>query len=184
MIGRWQLERIERVIRRGGIIAYPTESVFGLGCDPDQLQALEKIVRIKKRSPEKGLIILVSDIKQALPYIQPLTQTQITQINHAQSRATTWLIPRQPDVSILLCGSHDRLAVRLTQHPIARAICEFTNQALVSTSCNLSNKPEMKTALEVRNKLGTLLDLVITGSCGGQKPSQIIDLVSGRVLRD
>lgn len=183
MLSRWPLERIARIISRGGVIAYPTESVFGLGCDPNNLQALEKILRIKKRPAEKGLIILVSNIEQAFPFIKPLTPAQIQQLNQKQQRATTWLIPRRDDLSPLLCGLHPKLAVRITQHPLAKAICDFTNQALVSTSCNLAGKPEMKTTMEVRNKMGSQVDLVVNGQCGGQKPSQIIDLESGQVLR-
>jgi L-threonylcarbamoyladenylate synthase len=183
MLSRWQLDRIQRVLNKGGVIAYPTESVFGLGCDPNNLQALEKILRIKRRPAAKGLIILVSDISQAEPFIQPLIQDQIKQLNQKQPRATTWLIPRKPNLSTLLCGNHEKLAVRITDHPIAKAICEFNNSALVSTSCNLSGRPEMKTMLEVRNKVGAQIDHVVNGSCGKQKPSQIIDLETGQILR-
>jgi L-threonylcarbamoyladenylate synthase len=183
MLSRWQLDRIQRVINKGGVIAYPTESVFGLGCDPNNLKALEKILRIKKRPAAKGLIILVSDIAQAESFIQPLTDTQLKQLNQKQIRATTWLIPRKPELSPLLCGNHEKLAIRITTHPIAKAICEFNNSALVSTSCNLSGRPEMKTMLDVRNKLGAQIDHVVNGVCGKQKPSQIIDLATGQILR-
>lgn len=184
MLSRWQLDRIGRVINRGGVIAYPTESVYGLGCNPDNSQALEKILRIKKRPVSKGLIILVSELSQAEPFIQKLTQAQQKQLNQKQSRATTWLIPKHSELSPLLCGEHQKLAVRITQHPIAKAICELTNSALVSTSCNLFNRPEMKTTLEVRNKMGAQVDYIVNGLCGNQKPSQIIDLESGQILRN
>jgi len=69
MLSRFQLDRIQRVLNKGGVIAYPTESVFGLGCDPNNVKALEKILRIKKRPAAKGLIILVSDIAQAEQFI-------------------------------------------------------------------------------------------------------------------
>jgi len=112
-----------------------------------------------------------------------LNQAQINQINQARSRATTWLIPRKASLSPLLCGEHEKLAVRVTNHPEAKAICEFNNSALVSTSCNLSGRPEMKTMLEVRNKIGTQIEHLVNGICGKQKPSQIIDLESGKLLR-
>jgi len=183
MLSRWQLDRIEKIINRGGIIAYPTESVFGLGCDPTNLPALEKILKIKKRPEAKGLIILVSQIEQAYPFIKPLSQAQLKQIQQKQTRATTWLLAKRSGVPSLLCGEHQKLAVRITRHPVARAICEYTDQALVSTSCNLNGKAEMKTSSEVRNKMGKRVDLIVNGLCGEQKASQIIDLESGKTLR-
>jgi len=181
---RWQLDRVARTLSSGGVIAYPTESVFGLGCDPDNDQALQRILKIKSRPAHKGLIILVSDMSQAIPYIKPLTPAQLTQIQSPQSRATTWLVERRSDVSPLLCGRFDALAVRVTQHPIARAICHFTDKALVSTSCNRAGKPEITSTAGVRNHMVTDLDLIVDGQCGGERPSRIIDLMTGRVIRD
>ena len=183
MLSRWQLNRVAGILNSGGVIAYPTESVYGLGCDPDNDSALQKILSIKKRPARKGLIILVSEIAQAQPFIKPLTAEQLQIMNAQQSRATTWLIPRHEEVSPLLCGQFDSLAVRVTSHPIARAICEFTGRALVSTSCNSAGKPEMKRKSQVRNHMGPQLDYIVEGRCGGQNPSQIIDITSGRVIR-
>ncbi|WP_444996627.1 L-threonylcarbamoyladenylate synthase [Aliikangiella sp. IMCC44359] len=183
MISRWQLDCAVKAIDCGGVIAYPTESVFGLGCDPYHNDAIKKILSIKKRPAYKGLIILVSDIAQAEPFLQPLSKQQLQRVNIPRERAITWLIPCQPEVSPLLRGHFRSLAVRITQHPIARAICESTNTPLVSTSCNIAGKSELKTTMAVRNHMKAKIDWLVDGKCGGQAPSQIIDITNDRVLR-
>ena len=178
-----QINNAAEVIRRGGVIAYPTESTFGLGCAPNDLNALNRILEIKQRPAEKGLIILVSDIQQARNFIQPLTQAQLDQIAVPNDRATTWLIPREQNLPVELCGTHPKIAVRVTQHPIAHAICEAIAMPLVSTSCNLSGEPAMTDAAAIAEQMGEQLDLVVGGEVGGQDASQIIDIESGQILR-
>lgn len=178
-----ELKTIRSVFDKGGVIAYPTESVFGLGCDPDNLQALQKILTLKQRDPDKGLIILVSHLEQAFPYIQTLDKSQVEKISSSNQRATTWLIPKQKNISKLLCGNHSKLAVRITQHPIAQAICKYINKPLVSTSCNLSGESSLQIASDVEMQMGESLDYIVSGECGGQAPSKIIDLMTDQVLR-
>ncbi len=177
------LQNAAEIIDQGGVVAYPTESTFGIGCDPNNLSALKRILSIKQRNVEKGLIILVSDIKQAEPYILPLNQQQIETINQPNERATTWLIPRKKLLPQELCGIHPKLAVRVTNHPVAKALCEKLGYPLVSTSCNLSGQSAMSDACAIKVKMGDKLDMVISGKVGGQEASQIIDLESGQILR-
>lgn len=179
-----QIQQAAQVILRGGVIAYPTESVYGLGCDPTNLAAIKKILSIKNRSKSKGLIILVSKIEQALPYLLPLSSTQLAQLATPKTRATTWLIPCKKEISALLSGNSTKLAIRITQHPIAQAICNSANSALVSTSCNLSGQVELSSAIEVEQQMGSKLDFIVDGKVGGQAPSQIIDLISGQIIRN
>lgn len=183
MINSRELAQVALVLKQGGVIAYPTESVFGLGCDPNNLSALQKILDIKQRPAHKGLIILVSEINQALDYLQPLSQAQLDRLHQKSPRATTWLIPKAPELPELLCGTHQRLAVRITQHPVAKAICQYTNSPLVSTSCNLQGEPEMTQYSEVNAHFSDQLDMLVTGTCSGQKPSQIIDLITNQIIR-
>ncbi len=184
MLTQWQLSCIARVLIGGGVIAYPTESVYGIGCLFDQFNAIEKILDVKNRPASKGLILLVSDFSQVNSLICPLTARQLHQLNSCQKRATTWLLPRRQETSSLLSGNNDTLAVRLTQNPVARQICQKMNKAIVSTSCNITGKPELDRTTLVRNQMIKELDLVVGGSCGGQRNSRIIDLISNTVLRD
>jgi L-threonylcarbamoyladenylate synthase len=180
----WQFNRVVTVLNQGGVIAYPTESVYGLGCNPYNESALSRILQLKQRPAHKGLIILVSQLQQAEPFLQPLTQAQRDTIMQPNDRATTWLIPRRDSVSPLLCGDSDKLAVRVTSHPFAKTICNLTQQPLVSTSCNKAGKAELTLYSAVRNHWQNSVDKVIRGKCGGQSPSRIIDLINHRVLRD
>ncbi|MGX5203283.1 L-threonylcarbamoyladenylate synthase [Aliikangiella sp. IMCC44632] len=183
-LSQWQFNRVAQVLSQGGVIAYPTESVYGLGCNPYNESALSRILQLKQRPAHKGLIILVSQLEQAEPLIQPLTQAQRDMILQPNDRATTWLIPKQDSVSPLLSGASNKLAVRLTSHPFAKMICELTQQPLVSTSCNKAGKSELTQYSAVRNHWQNLVDKVVRGECGGQRPSRIIDLINHRVLRD
>lgn len=179
----WQLARVAQVLSSGGVIAYPTESVYGLGCDPANQSALHRLLDLKQRSTDKGLIILVSDMGQAMPFIEPLSEEEFNQLSQPRERATTWLVNKKPGLPALLTGSYPKIALRITCHPIARAICQITDKALVSTSCNLSGQAEMTLASQVKEAFGDRLDYVVRGDCGGQAPSQIIDLQTGQVHR-
>ena len=180
----WQLRNAIKTLKSGGVIAYPTESVFGLGCDPYNLSAVSKILSIKSRSHNKGLILLVSDIRQALPLIKPLTKKQVAQINQKDKRATTWLLNKASTTSPLLSGTHKKLAIRVTTNPVAKRLCQAFGKPIVSTSCNLNTKPTSTKVSNIRNKMGLKVDKIISGSCCQQPPSRIIDLETQIILRN
>ena len=179
----WQLRNAIRTLKSGGIIAYPTESVFGLGCDPYNLAAVSKILTIKNRSYNKGLILLVSDVRQAQPLLKPLTKKQIEQINQQTERATTWLLYKASTVSPLLSGHHNKLAIRVATNPVAKRLCQAFGKPIVSTSCNLNTKPTSSEVSDIRNKMLLKVDKIISGSCCQQPSSKIIDLETGVIHR-
>ena len=180
----WQINRAVSCLQAGGVIAYPTESVYGLGCDVSNLSAITQLLEIKNRSYKKGLIVLVSDIQQALYLLAPLSLSQIQTINQPRSRATTWLIDVASHLSPLLIGNHHKLAVRVTSNPTAKAICDLFNKPIISTSCNLTGKSTSVSTAVIRNKMIKKVDYVMGGSCCGQLPSQLIDLNSSLVIRN
>lgn len=179
-----RLRTAARLIRAGGIIAYPTEAVYGLGCDPRNALAVQRLLAIKRRPPHKGLILIGADFTQLAPFLQTLSATE-----HARLAATwpgphTWLIPARPDAPRWLRGRHDTLAVRVTAHPLAAALCRACGHALVSTSANFSGRPPARTALAVRRQLGRSIDAVLAGPTGGAaRPTAIRDLRSQRLVR-
>lgn len=184
----WLLATANDCLANGGVIAYPTETVYGLGCNPLNRLAVERLLTLKQRSVKQGLIILAADLNQLSHYLQPLTQAQQTTLTQPVERTTTWLVPAQAYVPDWLTGDHRSLAIRITQHPLARALCQQFG-ALVSTSANCSRQPAAHTALQVRTRFNSARavaqpDLIIHGHCGTDKrPSQIIDLLSGKILR-
>jgi len=179
----WQLRNAIKTLKSGGVIAYPTESVFGLGCDPYNLAAISKILTIKNRCHSKGLILLVSDIQQAQPLLKPLSKEQVKQINRKNDRATTWLLNKASTTSPLLSGAHNKLAIRIATNPTAKKLCQAFGKPIVSTSCNLNTKPTSTKVSDIRNKMLLKVDKIISGSCCQQPPSRIIDLETQVVLR-
>ncbi|MFO7640914.1 MAG: L-threonylcarbamoyladenylate synthase [Candidatus Competibacteraceae bacterium] len=173
-----------RVVRAGGLIAYPTEAVYGLGCDPRNERAVRRLLALKRRSPRKGLILIAADFAQLAPYLQPLTPTDRAQLNATWPGPYTWLIPARPEVPRWLRGQFDTLAVRVTAHPLAAALCRTCGHPLVSTSANYSGRPPARTALAVRRQLGGNIDALLSGPTGGAaKPTEIRELRTGRRVR-
>ncbi|ALG67452.1 L-threonylcarbamoyladenylate synthase [Beggiatoa leptomitoformis] len=183
---RWHLTQTVRHITRGGIVAYPTEAVYGLGCDPLNAQAVERLLRLKQRDWRKGLILIASDFSQLQPFLHPLSAEMQHVVFTAwqQSHAVTWLLPALPDVPTYLRGTSDKLAVRVTKHPVAAALCQHWGGALVSTSANRSKHPAAKTASRTRYLLGYELDYLLVGATGGQaRPSEIRDATTLQTIR-
>jgi L-threonylcarbamoyladenylate synthase len=180
-----QINEAVRILQQGGIIAYPTEAVYGLGCDPDNNEAVEKLLAIKQRSWDKGLILIAADFQQLRPYLAEVESALKEKILATWPGPVTWLWPANPAVSSLLRGKHDTIAVRVTAHSLAAALCREFGGPLVSTSANLSGKPPTHTADEVRSQLGDQLDYVLEGEIGGlSRPSQIRDAVTGEIIRE
>lgn len=166
-------------------MAYPTEAVFGLGCDPERPDALRGLLELKRRSWRKGLILIGARPAQLTPFLRPLDAERAERAEARWPGPTTWLWPAQPWVSPLLRGTHRNLAVRVPGHPIARALCDAFGGALVSTSANRTNQRPARSALEVRRKLGHRGLFILSGPVDRQaRPSRIMDIQSGRILRE
>ncbi len=180
----WQLRLARRVIGAGGIVAYPTEGVWGLGCDPLNADAVERVLAIKRRDAAKGLILIAAAREQLSPYIEPLPADVEKQVTATWPGPVTWILPAAPGAPRPLTGGRSTLAARVTAHPLVRALCETCGQALVSTSANLSGRPPARSALTVRMHLGTLVDYILPGPLGGRtRPTEIRDATSGRIIR-
>ena len=171
---------------KGGIIAYPTEAVFGLGCDPDNELAIQKLLSIKQRPIHKGLILLASDYSQLIPYIDDnaISQDHRLKILSRWPNAITQVLPTKNNISPLLRGGFDSIAVRITAHEDVVALCQQTNKPIVSTSANLAGKKPAITWQQVEQQLGDKIDFIIKGKTSGLlKPSAIINGLTGEILR-
>jgi L-threonylcarbamoyladenylate synthase len=180
----WQLHRAACWIREGGVVAYPTEAVFGLGCDPDNPLATARLLALKHRPWQKGLILVASTLQQLEPWIQPLTDYRLRKLHKSWPGPFTWLVPASGNCPAWLTGDHDTLAVRVSAHPLVRCLCDTLGGAIVSTSANASGQRPARSVLEVRLQFGERIDFVLPGELGDQQqPSRIRDLASGRVIR-
>ena len=170
-------------LKRGGLIAYPTESCYGLGCDPDNRRAVQRILKLKQRPQRKGLILIASHYRQVARYLQPLTPSEQGRLQNDGAQAVTYLMPVKPSCPHWLRGEHDTLAVRLTAHPFARNLCRGTNSALVSTSANRSGMRPARTYAECQRLFGKKV-WVLHGRVGKRKrPSTIRAWLGDRIVR-
>jgi L-threonylcarbamoyladenylate synthase len=183
--GDFRLSRYTALLQAGGVIAYPTEAVFGLGCDPDDPDAVARILDLKGRSPNKGLILIAADREQLEPYIQPLTPELEARIDATWPGPVTWILPATERVSDLISGGSATVAVRVTDHPLAAGLCRAFGGPLVSTSANRSGGRPARTALRARLLFGAGVDAVVSGKVGGlARPTRIIDGLTGATLRE
>lgn len=186
MITLSTIEHAAEVFTQGGIIAYPTEAVFGLGCDPDNDEAVRKLLSLKQRSVDKGLILLAANYSQLLPYLDDgaISQDERLSILSRWPDALTQVLPANSNISSLLCGAFDSIAVRITNHPDVVALCKLTNKAIVSTSANLAGQPPATTWQQVEQQLGVNVDCIIkTDTLGFLKPTSIINGLTGEIIR-
>ncbi len=175
--------RIRQHLKRGGVIAYPTESCYGLGCDPRNPRAVKRVLALKKRSAAKGLILIAAHPRQLRPFLAKLPPLLQRRMRAAWPGPHTWLVPASRDCPAFLRGVHDTIAVRVTAHPGAAHLCRLAEMALVSTSANLSGGKPARTAEECRRMFGRRA-LIIPGRIGPRRrPSTIQHLVTGQVIR-
>ncbi len=180
----WQLRQALRCLQHGGVLAYPTEAVWGLGCDPLSFDSVRRILRLKQRPMDKGLILIAAHFADLEPFLAPLHQTLYNQVMASWPGPVTWLLPAQHWVPVELRGQHDTLAVRVTAHPQARVLCDAFGGAIVSTSANPAQHPPARNALQVRRYFNQRVDYLLAGSTGGaSSPSEIRDGRSGKILR-
>jgi len=179
-----RIRRAARWVRAGGVVAYPTEAVFGIGCLPGDDAAVTRVLRIKRRSWRKGMLIVGASLEQIDRWAMLERSPMLDEILASWPGPHTWVVPARPHTSKWLTGGRHTIAVRCTAHPIAAELCRQAGSALVSTSANPSGQPPLVRAADVRRKLGRILDDVLPGPLGGEAaPTRIRDGLTGRVLR-
>ena len=172
----------KQLLQQGGILAYPTEAVYGLGCDALNQASVESIRALKGRTTEKGFILLIADWAQLFPLIQPITEEQLVRVRSTWPGFVTWVFPKAPSLPSWLTGGQDTVAIRMSAHPIARALSK--SQPLVSTSANLSGQSPAKNEEELRQQFPTGIDALVQGQLGDfTQPSTMYDVLSNQQLR-
>ena len=166
----------------GGVIAYPTEGIFGLGCMPDDIAAVHRLLHVKHRDATKGLILIAADPEQLRGWVSLPDGLSIPEPDSAHP--VTWIVPPGPKVHAVIRGDHDGLAIRITTHPVAASLCNAVDSPIVSTSANLSGKSVARNRFVLRRQFGQRVDYIVPGDCGPVSgASEIRDLSSGVVIR-
>lgn len=170
----------------GEVFVYPTEAVMGIGCDPDNPAAVERILSLKSRPVEKGVILIASNYSQLLPYVNDnaIPMDRRTEIFSSWPGPVTWLLPKSARAPDWITGGQPKIAVRVTSHPVVRALCDKVDKPLVSTSANPSGESPAVTLAQAKSYFGESVHY-IEGDLGQQaKPSTIKDCDTGRTIRE
>ena len=183
MVSSWRVQQAAREIRAGAVIAYPTEAVWGLGCDPWNEEAVDRLLAIKSRSVAKGLILIADNIRQFDFLFEDFPEVWLDRMSGTWPGPNTWLVPHQGLLPEWVTGVHDTVALRVSDHPLVRDLCALAGP-LISTSANPQGRPAAKSRLRVEQYFRGQLDLVLGGALGGRRnPSVIRDLATGEVVR-
>jgi L-threonylcarbamoyladenylate synthase len=180
---RIKLRKAARIVSAGGVIAYPTEAVFGLGCHPDSLEGVMRILSLKRREVSAGLILIAADREQLNAWIDPCPEEQ-KRLDSVSEQAVTWVVTAHERTPYWITGHRPTVAVRISRHPIAAALCRYSQAPLVSTSANRRGHAPATSAMAVRRLFGADLDYILSGPTGTQsRPSEIRMARTGQVLR-
>ncbi len=179
----WRAKLIAQRLKQGAIIAYPTEGVWGLGCDPSLPDAVERILVLKRRPWTQGLILVASEIDQMAPMLDGLTDSELATLQEVWPGPVTFLVPNDK-VPEWIRGQHKTVALRVSAHPVVRAICAEFGGPIVSTSANPTGKPPARDALRLRQYFPTGIDFIVPGDLGGADgATEIRSLRDGGVIR-
>jgi L-threonylcarbamoyladenylate synthase len=180
------LSRAVASLRNGGVIAYPTEAVWGLGCDPFDEAAVTRLLQLKQRPVEKGLILIAAALDQldGLLDWNALPDERRDAVLASWPGPHTWIVPATARVPAWITGRHRGVAVRVSAHPVVVELCREYGGALVSTSANPAGAEPPRRMEEFDPSLRASVDALLPGATGGRTaPSTIRDALSGEVLR-
>lgn len=179
----WKVRQAVLALNSGGVIAYPTEAIYGLGCDPWNEAAAIQLLTMKQRSWAKGLIVIAADFNQLQDFIKPVEPEVLKQLEATWPGPTTWLLPAVAGIPIYLCGEHDTVAVRVTAHQQTAELCHAFGGAIVSTSANITGMRPARSIREVHWQLPNV-DYALSGQCtGADMPTNIKHALTGEILR-
>jgi L-threonylcarbamoyladenylate synthase len=173
-------------LREGGVLAYPTEAVFGLGCDPHDRAAFDRVFALKGRPPTQGVLLIAADFAQVEPYIEvsavPVDVLRTVRLSWPGPH--TWVFPRSAHVPSWVAGAHDGIALRVTAHGPSAALCRAFGRPLVSTSANPHGQAPARDMTTLDGYFGDRLDGVLDAPLGEQqRPTTIRDALTGAIIR-
>lgn len=172
------------ILKNKGVIAYPTEAVYGLGCDPFSKSAVEKILKLKKRDVSKGLILIAANWEQIKELTNPVPKEKLEQAFKTWPGPVTWVFPASDKAPKWITGKHDSIALRITDHPVAKKLCEEFGGPIVSTSANLESHSPAKTEMAVKEYFPKDVVCFVLGEVGNlSRPTSVYDVLTGKIIR-
>jgi L-threonylcarbamoyladenylate synthase len=181
----WRTNHLVSLVRKGGVIAYPTEGVWGLGCLPESLTAVTRILGLKNRSWEQGLILVGSSIEQFHPYLVGLSPDALDELHREWPGPVTYLLPDNGYCPLWIKGKHNTVALRVSEHPVVKGLCARLSSPIVSTSANPSGRVPARNSLQVRKYFPSGIDFIVPGNLGGYRgASEVKNLITGSIIRE
>lgn len=175
------IKQAVKILQEGGIIAYPTEGVFGLGCDPFNHTAVLRLLKIKQRDVAKGLILIAASWDQVFDLIK---SNNLNLPKPNPSNPTTWVFPATKKTPAWVRGDFKSIAIRLTTHPLAKKLCQKFGGPIISTSANLTGQVPSKNIKQAKEQFSAIIDFILPGEVGDlNKPSQICDIKTNKLIR-
>lgn len=173
-----------QTLAAGGVIAYPTEAVWGLGCDPLNQQAVMHLLSLKQRPINKGLILVAASIEQFAPYLEGLDDDLLLRAKSRWPGPTTWLVPANGFAPDWIRGDFQSVGLRVSAHPLVIELCNAFSGPIVSSSANRAGRPPCKWPWQIQRQWRGQLDWIVHGELGGaSKPSEIRDLLTNKIMR-
>ena len=180
----WALNRFAHAVSQGAIFGYPTDTIWGFGCHPLIASSVARILQIKNRSPDKGLILLSSKLEYCASYVG-LDNEQLKPVLSTTDHPTTWLVPASGDCPVWIRGNYPTVAIRITDHPLLEFLCDRLKAPIVSTSANRGGKATVRNSVQMRKQFGDELDFIVNGfATGSNRPSAIKSLLNGTTARN
>ena len=180
----WALNRFAHAVSQGAVFGYPTDTIWGFGCHPLIASSVARILRIKRRSPDKGLILLSSKIDYCMSYVG-LDSEQLEPVQRATDHPITWLVPASEECPSWIRGTYPTVAIRITNHPLVEFLCARLQAPIVSTSANRSGKSCVRNSVQMHKQFGDELDFIVSGfDTGGNRPSEIKSLLDRTTIRN
>jgi L-threonylcarbamoyladenylate synthase len=176
-------EEAAQCLSAGGVIAYPTEGVFGLGCDPFNPQAVQRLLQLKQRARDNGLILIGSGLNQLLDLIHNPLCAEALEAFSRWPAAVTIVFPASAKVPALVRGRHAGVALRVTAHPLANRLCQLFGKPVVSTSANRSGIPPALNVSTVAREFGDKIDGILPGELLQPGQPSLIRQLDGHTLR-
>lgn len=178
----WALNRFIHAVSRGAIFGYPTDTIWGFGCHPLIASSVNRILQLKNRNPDKGLILLSSRLEYCAAYVDQVDQ--LKKIQFPTTEPTTWLVTASHFCPPWIRGNYSTVAIRICDHPLLQLICDRLEGPVVSTSANRAGKATVRNSLQMRKQFGDQLDFIVNGyATGSNRPSEIKSLVNGTTVR-
>ena len=181
LIGQ-SIEQAVAAVKQGGILVYPTECVFGMGCDFNSESSVMRLLQLKQRPVEKGLILVASHIQQVLPLIQPIQRADLARALKTWPGHHTWVFPATKLVPKWITGRFDTVAVRLSSHPTVKSLCDYLCHPLVSTSANISGQSNVDSCQKLSLIWGNEVDYYLSLPLGEETNPSTIRLASNGTL--